>query len=76
MPFGLSNTPKTFKRKIPKLFGYIPQIKTFLDDILIFTETEKEHVSVLKKVIQVIENNNINLNLRKYEFNKKEIKIS
>lgn len=47
-PFGVSNAPEEFQREKTSMFSDIPEL--YFDDILIATETEKEHDAALNKV--------------------------
>ena len=40
----------------------------YIDDILIFTITKKEHDALLRKVLQRLKDNNLFLKLKKYTF--------
>ena len=54
MPFGLTNAPASFQRLInAALKGYLDVFCTaYLDDIIIFSESEKEHTEHVRKVLQ------------------------
>jgi len=56
-----------------KLFGHLENVVVYLDDICIFTETEKQHQQVLEKVFNILRKNNIKLVLHNCEFFKREI---
>ena len=73
MPFGLASAPKTFQQQVGKLFKGVKGVKVFVDDILIASSTEVEHLEALKKVQSIIVSHNISLKLNKCEFLKKKI---
>ena len=53
MPFGLTNAPTTFTRMMERIFqSYSTFCVFFFDDILIFSNTQKDHETHLDKVFQ------------------------
>jgi muramoyltetrapeptide carboxypeptidase LdcA involved in peptidoglycan recycling len=54
MPFGLTNAPAQFQAYINKaLVGLVNIIYiVYLDNVLIFLETKKEHISYIREVLQ------------------------
>lgn len=73
MPFGLKNAPMTFQMTMNKIFGHLPFIKIYLDDIIIFSEDINQHKIHLKKVLEIANQNKISINYDKSKFCKKEI---
>ena len=43
-PFGLRNSAQTFQRLINEVFSEYPFVFTYIDDVLISSTTEKEHI--------------------------------
>lgn len=41
MPFGLTNAPSTFCRYMTSVLGDLPYVTVYLDDILIFSNSEQ-----------------------------------
>lgn len=76
MPFGLTNSPATFQRMMDGLIGpeMEPFVFTYLDDIIIVTDTFEEHLEWLSKVIKVITNANLRINSEKSEFCTSEVR--
>jgi len=46
-------------------------IVVYLDNILIFTRTEKKYAKAIRQVLQVLQENKLFLHLEKYEFCRK-----
>ena len=55
MPFGLANAPATFQSYISKaLSGFIDVfVVVYLDDILIYSRNEKEHITHVRIVKEI-----------------------
>nr|GEW09982.1 ORFIII-like polyprotein [Tanacetum cinerariifolium] len=60
MPFGLKNAPPVFQRKMDKCFiGTESFITVYIDDILVFSKSEKEHAKHLEKMLKICEDNGL-----------------
>ncbi|GJS39525.1 Orf y [Tanacetum coccineum] len=60
MAFGLKNAPAVFQRKMDKCFkGMEAFIAVYIDDILVFSKNEEEHVKHLTKMLQTCKNNGL-----------------
>lgn len=74
MPFGLTNAPASFQRFIFSVLG--KDLDTFviayLDDILVFSKTEAEHVEHNRKVLQRLRTAKVTLKPKKCEFHVQE----
>lgn len=59
MPFGLTNAPATFQSLMNVLFAELlcHGVLVFMDDILIYSETLKEHLVLLRKVFDILQAN-------------------
>src|SRR5882762_3913435 len=76
MFFGLTNSPATFQMMMNHLFhGLIAKghIVIYMDDILIFTATIKEHWQIIQEVLQILSENKLYLKPEKCDFEKLEI---
>ncbi len=54
LSFGLTNAPAVFQREMNKVFGHLPFVLVYLDDILVFSKTPEEHVQHLRQVLEVL----------------------
>jgi len=74
--FGMTNSPATFQTMINDIFWDLIVegiMVVYLDDILIFTRTEEEHVKVIRQVLQVLQEHKLFLCPEKCEFCKERI---
>ena len=56
MPFGLRNSAQTFQRFINEVFNGLNFVFTYVDDILIASKDEKEHIIHLRQVFERLYN--------------------
>jgi len=76
MFFGMTNSLATFQTMMNDIFWNLIVegiVVVYLDDILIFTKTEEEHVQVVRQVLQVLKENKLFLCPEKYKFYKQWI---
>ncbi|KAF9760655.1 Transposon Tf2-9 polyprotein [Nosema granulosis] len=74
MPFGLTNAPREFQRVMTTIFQDMPFVKVFVDDILIFSENQKEHERHVIDVLRRCLERGISINMQKSTFLLKEVK--
>ena len=76
MPMGLSNAPATFQRAMNNIFaGLINRgVMIFIDDILVYSKTWKEHLALLREVFRRMEENHLQAKISKCSFAQKETK--
>ncbi len=69
MPFGLTNAPRTFHHLINRVLKPISNIAAVcLDDILLHLKTEEEALGALHRVLELLWQEGLNLNLKKCAF--------
>src|ERR1700683_475967 len=76
MFFGLTNSPATFQSFMNHIFrDLIAQghVAVYMDDILIFTETDKQHAQVVREVLKILRQNNLFLKPEKCTFHASEV---
>ena len=75
MPFGLTDVPATFQRSMESCLGdmHLKWVIIYLDDIIIFSKTPREHIERLRSVFQKIHEAGLKLKPKKCEFFKTRI---
>ena len=70
MPFGLTNVPTTFMDLMHRVFQpYLDQfVVVFVDDILIYSQSEEKHEDHLWIVLQALGDHQLYAKFSKYEF--------
>jgi hypothetical protein len=61
MPFGLTNAPATFQDMMNHIFrDMLDQgVIAYIDDVLIYAETEEEHDKLVKEVLKRLQENGL-----------------
>eukprot|EP00477_Mikrocytos_mackini_P000180 GAHX01000190.1.p1 GENE.GAHX01000190.1~~GAHX01000190.1.p1 ORF type:complete len:526 (+),score=71.90 GAHX01000190.1:1842-3419(+) len=73
MPFGLTNAPRTSQNAMNNLFNEFKYVAVYLDDIVIFSTSFKEHKEHVKRVLDRLKEHSISINFEKSSFNKPSI---
>ncbi|KII61927.1 Transposon Ty3-G Gag-Pol polyprotein [Thelohanellus kitauei] len=68
MPFGLKNAAQTFQRFMDSVVQDLPFLYVYLDDILVFSNSVKEHLEHLKRLFERLHSNHLMINLEKCKF--------
>lgn len=68
MPFGLRNSAQTFQRFINEVCNGLDFVFVYIDDVLIYSENEEEHIIHLKLVFERLEKYGLNIKPGKCTF--------
>ena len=74
LTYGVKVAPAQFQAAIDKILAGIPNVTSYIDDVLVATRDEQEHLETLKKVLARFEKYNVKLNKSKCQFLKREAK--
>jgi len=77
LPFGLYNRPAYFQRYINTEFIDMLDrfVAIYINDILIYSNTKKEYIEYVKKVLQRLRELGLRVDVRKSKFNINEVKF-
>ena len=77
MPFELCNAPATFQSMINDIFRDVLDegVIAYMDDILIYSETIEEHVSLLRRVMERLRKARLCVNIKKSSFHQRQVEF-
>ena len=77
MPFGLTNAPAYFVDLMNRVFRDVLNkfVLVFIDDILIYSKTEEEHVRHLEAVLEILRRNVLKAKFSKCHFWEREVRF-
>ncbi len=70
MAFGLRNAAATFQRLVNLVLADVPNVNTYLDDLIVYSQSWPEHLLLLQTVFERLEKSFLTLNLSKCEIGK------
>lgn len=73
MTFGLRNAAQTFQRFIDEVLRDLPFCYGYIDDILVYSETELQHIQHLRQLFQRLSDYGMLINSAKSEFGRSKI---
>ena len=68
MPFGLRNASQTFQRFVNQVLGDLPFVTSYIDDILIHSNTNSEHFCHVEQVFKRLSEHNLRISPTKCIF--------
>lgn len=75
MTFGLCNAAQTFQRFIHSVLQDLQFCFVYLDDILVASNSEQQHLSHLKQIFQRLQDHGLIINTEKCNFMQQEVKF-
>jgi len=77
MPFGLTNAPSTFQDMMNHILSDILDIGVlvYMDDILVYAKTEKEHDTLVKTVLERLQQNRLAVSPEKCVWKAEEVEF-
>jgi hypothetical protein len=77
MPFGLANAPRVFIKLLDSILAQLDYdvCLAYVDDLIIWSETEQEHLDKIEKLFAVLANENLKLQPKKCSFMFNELTI-
>jgi len=76
MFFGLTNSPATFQTMMNDIFHSLinkGDVATFIDNVLVGTETEKEHDELVEEILKRLEEHDLYVKPKKCEWKVQEV---
>ena len=73
LPFGIHSAPAIFQKFISLLLLNVDGCFPYLDDIIIYSDTKQDHDTILSKVLNLLQKNNVDINFKKCEFYQNKI---
>ena len=70
MPFGMKNSPATFQRLINQVISGLTGCDAYTDDVIVYSETWSEHVEIMCKLFEKLNDAKLTMNLCKCKFGK------
>jgi cleavage and polyadenylation specificity factor subunit 1 len=74
MPFGLKNSASTFQRFLDQVLRGLPGVVVYIDDILVFSDTEEEHIKRLRALLERLNKFGLRVHRQKCFFVQKQVK--
>lgn len=75
VPFGLNCAPEMFQKKMDQIFGDIPNVEIYFDDMFVSGVDCAEHDETLSLVLDRARKNNVKFNSSKIQYRKEIVKF-
>lgn len=70
IPFGINCAPEMFQKEMIKIFGDIPGVIIYFDDLCVCAENDEEHDRIVNIVMERARRNNVKFNEGKIQYKK------
>ena len=74
-PFGIKHLPALFQRILERIIHGLPFCRVYIDDIVVFSDTEEEHIEHLRTVIDRLTNAGMHLGIPKCHFGVPAVRV-
>lgn len=68
LPFGISSAPEVFQQAMSQIFDGLPGVHVYIDDILVWGASKKQHDQRLRVVLKAAERAGLTFNAKKCKF--------
>lgn len=75
VPFGLCCAPEMFQKKMVQIFGDIPGVEIYFDDLFVSGVDERDHDATLLTVLERARRNNVRFNDSKIQYRVASVKF-
>lgn len=75
MPFGLMNSGATFQRMMDTILANVSNVKCYIDDVVIHSATEEEHIGHLENVMKLLKKHGLQMILKKCHFMQPSVEL-
>ena len=75
LAFGLSCSPEIYHQKVNQMFDDIEGVETYVDDLLVWGESQEQHDERLRLVLERCRAKNFKLNRQKCKFNQTSVEF-
>jgi transposase InsO family protein len=75
VPFGLKHVGSVFQRLMSAIFSALPFVLVYIDDIVIFSANQEDHLTHLRTVLGTLADYRLRINLEKCAFGRSELPL-
>lgn len=75
LPYGFKNSPSIFLNLINRLLHHLKGVFTYVDDIIIYHNDLQAHIAMVKRVLHILNENNLQINFQKVQLLAKRVKF-
>ena len=73
LPMGICSAPEVFHKNVYQHLGNLKGVAVYLDDIIVWGKTEKEHDEILHSALERLAHIGLHLNVKKCMFKQRQI---
>lgn len=75
VPFGINSAPEMFQRNMVQIFGDLPNVLVYFDDIIVMGNTLEEHDVTLSNVLERARINGVKFNPDKVQYRQEQVEF-